>query len=56
MQVIETLSTNKPKQFVKSGLVKQTVAALCKVCSEPDPEGYEEDSDDLPSNKLASQA
>lgn len=55
MQVIETLSENKPKQFVKTGLVKQTVEALCKMCAEADPEDYEEDSDDLPSNKVASQ-
>ena len=53
--MIETLCNTKPKQFVRSGLLKQTVVALCKMCAEPDPDDYEEDSDDLPSNKIASQ-
>ena len=40
---------------MKTGLVRQVVLALCTMCAEPDPEDYEEDSDDLPGNKLASQ-
>lgn len=55
LQVIESLSSSKPKQFVKTGLVRKVVSALCAMCAEPDPEDYEEDSDDLPSNKVASQ-
>ena len=55
LQVIESLSSSKPKQFVKTGLVRKVVLALCAMCAEPDPEDYEEDSDDLPSNKVASQ-
>ncbi len=53
--MVEALSSSKPKQFAKTGLVKKVVLALCAMCAEPDPEDYDEDSDDLPSNKVASQ-
>ena len=55
MQVIDCLARQKPKQLVKSGLVKPIVAALCNICAEPLPEDYDEDDLEQPACVCASE-
>lgn len=47
----------KSKQFARTGLIAEVVAALCQMTAEPFPEDYSEDddTDEKPAARLASQ-
>lgn len=57
LQVIEALGNMKPKQFVKTGLVKEVVLMLCSMTAEPlgEDEDEEDDTNELPAPRIASQ-